>query len=537
MGGELNDVLSPDLLKRLDISEAVRTELTAPNRLLPKRKDHQLLATEPARVEKWLRPRIRRGTVTEPADVIFADKGWRGTRPLNIMALEHRVLYRALVDALAVALPNHLTQRAPFDEFQRAALDVVGAAYVSKTDVASYYVYIDHDLLADELIAQTGDELAVSSLRDLLAVVMDRRVGLPQVHQASRILGDTYIDPVRRRLRRRGIAAFTYSDDFRIASPSLGSARSALAECEAEIRKLGLVLNDRKTYTYAKDNYATSLGAYSRAEKDLFSEGDLTPAEAFLFQDDYSDDSSETETSSDGPQSLGAMPIDGPVDDDEVTEHAAPVPEGEDGADQRAAAARKAWQIWVLEEETEEAQSSLDATITQSLLSRALPTLGDAQNADPLNSLKALLSFEPGLAPQISAYLVNYCAHGPKERANVRSAIDDLLEQDLTNPWQGMWIAHALGYVRRQREPGNRVHLEWLAQCVEEGPDGLAATAAATLGQLQYGDPELVAAAVDRLGPEWRQLALWGLHKLAPEKADESADNELDRIMIEISKS
>jgi hypothetical protein len=30
-----------------------------------------------------------------------------------------------------------------------------------------------------------------------------RRVGLPQVHSASDVLGDTYIDPVRRRMLRK----------------------------------------------------------------------------------------------------------------------------------------------------------------------------------------------------------------------------------------------------------------------------------------------------------------------------------------------
>jgi hypothetical protein len=86
-------MLSIELLGRLDLAEAVKGELSAPNRLLPRRWDHRALATDAASVERWLRPRIRKGVVTRAADVVFADKGWRGARPLNIMALEHRVLY------------------------------------------------------------------------------------------------------------------------------------------------------------------------------------------------------------------------------------------------------------------------------------------------------------------------------------------------------------------------------------------------------------------------------------------------------------
>lgn len=530
-------MLTTDLFGRLDLLSAVNDELSASNRLLPKRPDHLLLATDGARVERWLRPRIRRGTTTQAADVVFADKGWRGTRPLNVMALEHRVLYQALVKVLASVLPTHLTERPRFETFQTAPLNVEDTAYISKTDVASCYVYVDHDVLADELISQTGDELAVNALRDLLAVIMGRRVGLPQIHQASRVLGDTYVDPVRRSLRRKGIAAFRYSDDFRFASPSLGSARSALAECEAELRTRGLVLNERKTYTYAKDNYEDSLAAYTRAEQSLFSEGSLTAAEVFLLQDDYDEEGdADTAATPIGPLSLGVTPIGGPIDDDEVTKDLVDVADtADDDIHQIAAAAQKAWRIWALEDETEEAQSSLKATITQSLLSRALPVLGQVEDRQPLTVLSALFSFEAGLAPQIAQYLINYCSHGPKARAEVRSAIDNLLSHHLTNSWQDMWIAHAIGHIRRVRDPGAREHLEWLEACVAEGPDGLAATAAATLGRLQYGEADRIAAAVDRLSPEWRQLALLGLHQLAPDRAQEAADNELDRILLEMA--
>lgn len=533
---QTDDMLPPDLLRRLDLSQAVEAELSARNRLMPQRPDHLLLAKDVSQIEKWLRPRIRKGTVTQPADVVFADKGWRGTRPLNVMALEHRVLYRALVDALTPALPEHLRERPQYDDFQQAPLAVSETTHISKTDIASYYVYVDHDLLADELIAQTGDELVIDALRELLEIVMGRRVGLPQVHQSSRLLGDAYIDPVRRRLRRSGIEVFTYSDDFRIASRSLGLARSALAACEAEVRTLGLVLNEKKTYTYTRSHYQESLGAFTRAEQGLFDEGQLTPAEQFFFREDYSDDDDDNDddepTTPDSPLTLGATPIGGPIDDAEVTEDDAPASAPDSDDAQRAAAAQKAWRIWALEDESEEAQSGLKAAVTQSLLGQALPVLGATQSDDPLTALPALLGLEPGLAPQIAEYLVRYCAHGQKFRAAVRAAVDQILADDLINAWQGMWIAHAVGYAGRLREPGPSKHLDWLAQCVSDGPDGLAATAAATLGRLQYGDPGSIATALNRLGPEWRQLALWGLHQLSPETAQASADNELDRILL-----
>ena len=85
------------LLRRTSLSEAVRQELSTRNRLLPRRWDYAALAADPSAVETWLRPRLRRGLSGRTASVVFADKGWRGARPLHIMALEDRVLYRALV--------------------------------------------------------------------------------------------------------------------------------------------------------------------------------------------------------------------------------------------------------------------------------------------------------------------------------------------------------------------------------------------------------------------------------------------------------
>jgi hypothetical protein len=181
-----------DLLKRLDVSEAVAAELSWRNRLLPRRRDEVTLASQQAKVESWLRPQLKR-SAGQLASVVLADKSWRGMRPLHVMTLEDRVLYRALVNLIGKALPKPLLKRIPIDQFKSAPLDVPGVEYITKTDVTSYYEFVDHDLLCAELIAQTGEEPATEALGELLASVMGRRVGLPQVHPSSDVLGDTSI--------------------------------------------------------------------------------------------------------------------------------------------------------------------------------------------------------------------------------------------------------------------------------------------------------------------------------------------------------
>ena len=187
-------------MSRVDLSEAVQRELLLRNRLLPRRWDYVALAGDHAAVEAALRPLLRRGPSGTRADVVLSDKGWRGVRPLHVMTLSDRVLFRALVEVIGATLPENLRHRRPIADFRRAPLDVPSARYVSKTDVTSYYEFVDHECLADELIAQTGEEPAIDSLAALLGSIMGRRVGLPQVHPASDVLGDTYIDPVRRRI-------------------------------------------------------------------------------------------------------------------------------------------------------------------------------------------------------------------------------------------------------------------------------------------------------------------------------------------------
>jgi hypothetical protein len=52
------------------------------------------------------------------------------------------------------------------------------------------------------------------------------------------------------------------------------------------------------------------------------------------------------------------------------------------------------------------------------------------------------------------------------------------------------------------------------------------------MGRIGRGDADLVAAAVDRLGTEWQRLAFWGLIGLYRAKAVDTADDELDRLLL-----
>ncbi len=515
------------LFRRLDLTDAVTRELSSRNRLLPRRWDYAALATDPSAVESWLRPQLRRGPSGNTASVVFADKGWRGVRPLHVMSLADRVLYRALVTLISESLPASLRSRIPAEDFRQAPLEVPTARYISKTDVTSYYEFVDHELLRAELINQTGEEIAADALIDLLQAILARRVGLPQVHPSSDVLGDTYIDPARRRLIRQGHPAFTYSDDFRITSDSLGRARAALEACATEVRSLGLVLNERKTYTYRASKYRKSLTSFTDAERRLFGdEKSASSADSLgFFSDNYSD-------AGDGagePLQLGALPLDSSVDEDEVIgTDADEVPEASDPA--RILAAQRAWELWLDEDESDDVQAGQDAAITQSLVGRALPTLGAAADDGPLEALSQLLRLEPALTPHIATYIDAYAQTGSHARVAIREKLDEIVSSDILSPWQGMWLADIAGAIRRARRTHD--YETWLVNCVKGPHDGLAATAAAALGRIGREDPDAVAEAIDRVSPEWRRLAFWGLIGLDRSAAESVADDELDRLML-----
>ncbi len=515
-----------NLLGRMALTDAVTRELSSRNRLMPIRWDYEALTANLSAVEKWLRPQLRRGPSGSSASIVLADKGWRGTRPLHIMALEDRILYRSLVELIRAALPARLASRVPIEQFRTAPLDVPDVQYISKADVSAYYEFVDHDLLRTELIGQTGEEPAVDALSDLLASVLGRRIGLPQVHPASDVLGDTYIDPVRRRLLRQGHTVFTYSDDFRIASPSLGAARASLEACAIELRSLGLVLNERKTYTYGAEKYRRSLTSFADAERRLFAGDEAVDAFGGLgfLDSDYGD----ADGGDGAPWALGASPLGSNIDEDEAFATDEGVNEEIDP--RRAQAAQRVWELWVEEDEDEDIQAGQEAAITQSLLGRALPILGAAGDRGPLGGLSLLLRYEPALTPQIAKYIEAFGQNGSRARADLRSALDETVTGDILSPWQEIWLAHAVGGIQRARRRHN--YEDWLVQCTIDRHDGLAATAAVALGRIGRGDADRVAAVVERVGPAWRRLAFWGLIGLDRARAESTADDELDRLLL-----
>ena len=211
------------VLDEVDYRAAVIGELTSRNRYLPPPLADRALLGHVDDLVGRLKAHMRRDFEPAQQDSVLARKAGRGSRPLPYIALEDRFAYRALVNVVVSRLPV-APGRGDYDEFADHPLTVEGCNYVLKADIAAYYQYIDHERLIDEVVAQTGDDLAITAAVELLQGGTGRQFGVPQMSDPSDVLGDLYVDPVRRSLVRSGYEAVRYADDFRVACTDYSEA-------------------------------------------------------------------------------------------------------------------------------------------------------------------------------------------------------------------------------------------------------------------------------------------------------------------------
>ena len=193
-------------------------------------------------------------------------------------------------------------------------------------------------------------------------------------------------------------------------------------------------------------------------------------------------------------------------------------------------AAQKAWDIWVDEDESDATQSTTEAAITETLLGRALPILGRSGIGEPAELLSELLRFEPALTPQICAYIIEFASTGPRARTILRGALDKLVAESSFSVWQRIWLAEAAGSIRRAKN--HHDHYDWLETCASDPNPALAATASAALGKLRRAKVDTLQGSLDKVGPIWRSLVLWGLARTDYDAAKLSADDRLERLLV-----
>ncbi|GAA3267373.1 hypothetical protein GCM10010469_39870 [Streptomyces labedae] len=232
---------------------------------------------------------ILAGEIRLPHETLAMPKKRFGPRPVTVTSTAARVAYLALVEYLGDDLGPKSREEGKYKEFKTFTLKGE-SEYVANFDIASFYEYIDHADLKQEVLSRTLNPESVTALTNVLTSVIGGSRGLPQLLSASDHLADAYIARLERRLTRDGYSVARYVDDFSVACPDWETANVIIERAAEYARDLGMVLSSEKT-TITK---RATIIANEEAGEEFFKEKfDAARAEeevhVFLWNDDYDD--------------------------------------------------------------------------------------------------------------------------------------------------------------------------------------------------------------------------------------------------------
>ncbi len=444
-------LLPPGLISLADIRVAVDAELDGPPRLLPPSSVHPALLARREEFAAWAFERVQ-GEFVPPAEVTVAvSKAGHGVRPVAVWDLPSRLTYSALSDRLRPALPPVARSRGAYRAFQRAPSEA-GAKYIVSSDIAACYQFIDHALLASELLTQTGEAATVSALISLLRETSGRTYGLPQQSPASDLLAETFLRRLERALVRRGLKVWRYNDDFRFACSSWSEVVRSVEVLADESRAVGLTVNDLKTVTWTAGKYTANLDLAEALRTEIAAEAEL--------------DLTQIE-----------------IDYDGTVVEAAP-----DSGDVDALAAIRVLERWNKiagpgRGRMTQAKRPEHRAVVE-LLPAALKTLEAAPETDPdvLALCMKVLRYERTATPAVASYLMTR-----NGEAAVVSAFDKLLAaKAYLNGWQTWWLQPVARHAGFASGQGSKARNAWArdALTVAEHSPVLRAHAALTLARL-----------------------------------------------------
>ena len=248
-----------DVLEELDVEAALTAELNYRPPYLPESPTTSVIAKHAPDMSNLLGGWFRQGHDVALGEVLQVPRKRLGLRPATVVHAPSRVLFRALVALIEPRLPTVDRSFAEKKRVERLPLEHPGTTYVVVADVAAFYDFIDHGRLEEEIVGQTGEAAVAEMLSHFLETVMGRDFGLPQVLHPSDVLSEAFIDIVERRLLRSNQAIWRYNDDFYLAALSWPEVNAAVEALDGEICRLGLTLNERKTLSPTRENYAAFL--------------------------------------------------------------------------------------------------------------------------------------------------------------------------------------------------------------------------------------------------------------------------------------
>lgn len=471
------------LIDESEVKAALLAELASPPRLLPPDSVYPALTGREDDVAKWVHEQLAGSFVPTPEETVAVNKGRHGVRPVAIWDLPSRLAYRALTAKLEPALPPLLRTRSAWQTFQRAPLQR-GGTHIVAADIATCYQHIDHGLLSEELLVQTGDHRTVDAIGALLHEVSDRSYGLPQQSHASNVLAEVVLAKLERALIRRSLVVDRYNDDFRFCCATWPEVIRSLEVLEEESRLLGLTVNDAKTLTWRRKKYEAHLDEADELRRIIADEAklDLT----YFDTDPYT----------------GVVLADEP-----------------EPADVDVLSAMRVLERWtsVAGRGTVPARHRAEHRALIELLPYSLATLGAEPGPLPavLNHCIRILRFERTLTPAVGTFLSTR-----QDEGLVLGAFDRLLRtKSYLNGWQTWWLQQPVARLSKFTSGvGAKRRLAWARSALTsaEQTPVLRAEAARTLARHQSIDLTDMMRMYDRSSNTVRPVLVAGMALLKP---------------------
>jgi len=431
--------LSAPVIKRLRLEDAVIAEAASRRRLLPDEPNWDRIEDHAGDIAKYLANQLQAGFHPVPQVELAARKPAHGVRPVPYWGILERIAYRALTTAALKGMdPPDRTPQA-YLEFVTAPgryardrqsesssavsnflfLSDTPVKYVVKSDLTAFYQFIDHSVLAEELLLRGVDFELISALMELLAEVQGHNYGLPQLFDASDWLSDLYADRIERDLLRSGFIVWRFNDDFRIACDTYADALRAIEALDAAARRVGLVLSENKTVTVGITKYI--FDTFGLAASGATEEVNVDNVEDIL--GDYTDDFGE-EHADDAFALIQAAQV-SVIDDTELSDRRQINLNNISGEDVR-------------------------------ILRRAINGLAVATDTRAINDVVRLAIYAPSLTPNLMQYLRRVGKQlNPEDDAwnNLVTTVDRLANEVSLNAWQYLWlvdVVHDLGLLSAQ---------------------------------------------------------------------------------------
>ncbi|GAB3055096.1 hypothetical protein GCM10027053_14880 [Intrasporangium mesophilum] len=469
--------LSPALIKQLKISNAVKDEAAATRNLVPGEPGWDRLSAKASEVDRNFVGILRNGFLPTPQVELIARKPGHGVRPIPYWGPLERILYRALSEIAMkpfekpdrspeayvsfVKAPVHRSFELQQEENPDSDDDTdkffhfleSPLKYVVKSDITAFYQFVDHGILKEELLNHGADFEATSALVELLRETQGRSYGLPQLLEPSDWLSEVYIERVHRQIVRRGLEAWRFNDDFRIATRTYEDALRAIEVLDEASRANGLVISEFKTLTYGMTNYlidTLALGPSEELEK-------FIPDEVETIVGDYTDD----------------------FDDDE------------DGAFQLLASASSDANI----EDPDAIRLRNIKTEDVRRLRRALGALSNADDERAVTHLIKLLIFAPSLTPSICKYVTSLTG----DELGLDEFFDEVIAAPSLNDWQRVWITGTMSTLGLLDGNAGAARRDWVISERRETRDSVVRSYCSSgLGRAGFLDiTEIVADAED----------------------------------------